>query len=90
MIADRMTVDGTEIAVSWDDQCSPASTKIVYGPLDQVSSYTISGAVCGISDPESWTSVPAGDLWFVLVGDDAGTIAPGSRRRDAGILRRVG
>jgi hypothetical protein len=26
--------------------------------------------VCGIADPETWTTVPGGDLWFVVVGSD--------------------
>ena len=70
MRADRMTPDGTELSVTWDDQCAPASTKIVYGPLGQVADYAISGSVCGILNPEAWTTVPAGDLWFVVMGDD--------------------
>ena len=48
----------------------PASAKIVYGPLDQVADYAITGSVCGILNPETWTAVPAGDLWFVVIGDD--------------------
>jgi uncharacterized repeat protein (TIGR01451 family) len=70
MLADRLTPDGSEISVAWDDQCAPASTKIVYGPLDQVSTWSLSGSVCGILNPETWTAVPAGDLWFIVVSDD--------------------
>jgi len=70
MLADRVTSDGSEISIAWDDQCAPPSAKIVYGPLDQVSAYTISGSVCGIGNPEAWAAVPAGDLWFVVVGGD--------------------
>ena len=74
MHADRITVDGSEISVTWDDQCAPASAKIVYGPLDQVSGYTVSGGVCGISNPQSWIGVPAGSLWFVVVTDDGASM----------------
>jgi uncharacterized repeat protein (TIGR01451 family) len=70
MQADRLTPDGSEISVTWDDQCAPTSTKIVYGPLGQVSDYTISGSVCGILNPETWTGVPGGNLWFVVMSDD--------------------
>jgi len=70
MLADRATPDGSEISIVWDDQCAPPSAKIVYGSLGQVSAYTISGSVCGIANPESWAAVPAGDLWFVVVGGD--------------------
>ena len=74
MLADRVTPDGSEISIVWDDQCAPPSAKIVYGPLGQVSAYTISGSVCGIATPESWAAVPAGDLWFVVVGGDGVTV----------------
>jgi len=70
MLASRLTEDGTEISVEWDAQCAPASAKIVYGPLDQVSAYGISGSVCDIASPQTWSAVPAGDLWFVLVAGD--------------------
>jgi uncharacterized repeat protein (TIGR01451 family) len=74
MSADRVTVDGSEISVVWNEVCSPAGAKIVYGPLDQVSSYAVSGSVCGISNPEVWTAVPAGSLWFLVISDDGGEI----------------
>jgi hypothetical protein len=64
------TPGGSQITLEWDDQCSPAGTKILYGPLDQVATYGIAGAACAIANPEVWTAVPAGDLWFVLVGED--------------------
>jgi hypothetical protein len=70
MLADRAVADGSEILVTWDDQCAPTAANILYGPLDQVSTHTVSGAVCGILNPETWVSVPAGDLWFVVVSDD--------------------
>jgi len=70
LFADRITPDGSELSVTWDDQCAPANANILYGPLGQVSTYSVSGAICGILNPETWAAVPAGDLWFVLVGDD--------------------
>ena len=71
MRASRMDAAGTRIQVSWDDQCAPATTKIVYGPLSDVSTWTITDAVCTIDNPETWDPVPAGDLWFLLVAGNA-------------------
>jgi hypothetical protein len=70
LIADRITPDGSEISVTWDDQCAPTHVNVLYGPLDQVSSYTVTGSVCDILNPEAWTAVPAGNLWFIVVSDD--------------------
>ena len=70
LLADRLMTDGSEILVSWDDRCSPTASKILYGPLDQVSSATVSGASCATTTPASWQSVPAGNLWFIVVSED--------------------
>jgi hypothetical protein len=70
MRADRITPDGSEISLNWDNSCAPASAKLIYGPLDQLSVYGISGAICNIETPGSWTSVPAGDLYFLVVSGD--------------------
>jgi hypothetical protein len=63
-------LDGSRISITWDDQCSPASAKMLYGSLDQVSTHAVSGAVCDIATPEIWDTVPAGSIWFVVVADD--------------------
>jgi subtilisin-like proprotein convertase family protein len=70
ILPERLTTSGDRISIAWDDQCLPASVKILYGPLGQVASYTVSGAVCDVASPADWDPVPAGDLWFVLVADD--------------------
>jgi subtilisin-like proprotein convertase family protein len=70
IVVDRLLPDGSQLSVTWDDQCAPASARILYGPLDQLSTTSITGAVCDIANPEIWESVPAGDIWFVLVSDD--------------------
>ena len=70
LLANRLTPDGSEIAVVWDDQCSPLNANLLYGALESVSSHAVSGAVCAIGNPETWTGVPAGDLWFLVVADD--------------------
>ena len=73
MRASRMDAAGTRIQVSWDEQCGPAGTKIVYGPLSDVATWAITDAVCTIGNPETWDPAPAGDLWFLLLaGNSAG------------------
>jgi subtilisin-like proprotein convertase family protein/V8-like Glu-specific endopeptidase len=68
---DRLTPDGGQLSVTWDNQCSPVATKLVYGSLDQVSTHAISGSVCGAATPQTWDAVPAGDLWFILISGDS-------------------
>ncbi len=77
MKASRGNAAGTTIAVTWDAAtCPSADNHILYGNLASVASVTVVGAVCdlGTSGSASWTSVPAGNLWFVVVGDDNATI----------------
>jgi hypothetical protein len=69
--ADRALPDGSRIVVDWDDTCGPERAKILYGPLDQVGTYAVSGAVCAVADPATWDGVPAGNLWFLVVPDRA-------------------
>ena len=76
--------------LSWDATSCPATNyHLVYGTLASLSSYAVSGGVCGLGPLGSfaWTGVPAGDLWFVAVADDAasaegswGESAPGIDR----------
>jgi subtilisin-like proprotein convertase family protein len=70
LLADTLDAAGTQILIRWDPQCSPYSTKILYGSLGNVSSHVIDGATCGIAQPHLWDPAPAGDLWFVLIADD--------------------
>jgi hypothetical protein len=62
------------IRVFWDNSCvSSGATKIVYGLLDAVSQYDVSGAVCGIpatADNTPWVDPPSEDLWFVVVKEN--------------------
>ena len=61
---------GSRIGLSWDAQCLPVSTNLLYGSLDQLSGYGVAGALCGFVGPATWESAPGGDLWFLLVSDD--------------------
>jgi hypothetical protein len=73
MKGSRANSVGSIISVTWDvSTCSSADHHILYGNLADVASTTVSGSFCdlGTSGNVSWTDVPAGDLWFVVVGDD--------------------
>ena len=67
-------VDAGTLHVGWDPSACPATNyHLLYGPLATVSSYALSGGVCGLGPlgGYDWSAVPAGNLWFVVVGDDA-------------------
>jgi subtilisin-like proprotein convertase family protein len=77
MTADRAAPDGSSINLHWDaSSCAASGYKVLYGPLSGVSSYSVGGSACalGTSGAAAWSSVPAGDLWYVVVSTDgAGT-----------------
>jgi hypothetical protein len=71
--ASRADALATTINVAWDvATCSSTDHHLLYGDLANVASSTISGSNCnlGTSGSYVWPGVPAGDLWFVVVGDD--------------------
>ena len=73
MTASRGTPDGTTISVGWDvATCTAADYHLLHGPLSGLSSYALGGAACGLgtSGAATWSGVPAGDLWYVVVADD--------------------
>ena len=75
--AASLTASGDTMQVSWDAaSCPAADYNLIYGNLNNVASYTLSGAVCslGTSGSHLWNLVPAGNLYFLIVGTDgAGT-----------------
>jgi Zn-dependent M28 family amino/carboxypeptidase/subtilisin-like proprotein convertase family protein len=77
MTSARGAADGSSINVTWDtSSCAAPGYKILYGPLSSVSTYVLGGSVCalGTGGTAAWSSVPAGDLWYVVVATDgAGT-----------------
>jgi subtilisin-like proprotein convertase family protein len=91
--ASRADGEGSMIELSWDAAtCPAAGYHILYGDLATVSSYELDGGVCGIgtSGSYTWTGVPAGNLWFVLAGDNGagtestwGTDSSGAHRKGA-------
>jgi hypothetical protein len=67
---------GASINLKWDvTTCSSSDHHLLYGDLATVSSSAIGGAACnlGTSGTNIWAGVPAGNVWFVIVGDDDGT-----------------
>ncbi len=75
--ADRADAAGQAIDVVWDaSTCAAAGYDLVWGALADVATWTVGGSACGLgtSGVHAWSGVPAGDLWFLVVGSDgAGT-----------------
>ena len=87
------SVSSAQMLVTWENDCvATGPTKLIYGPLEAVSSYGTSGALCGIPAQEasvSWT-YPAGDVWFLAIKENAvgvegswGTSTTGERSESA-------
>ena len=73
MRGSRADASGSTIALTWDvATCSSTDHHVLHGSLANVASSTVSGAVCdlGSSGQATWSGVPAGSLWFVVVGDN--------------------
>jgi hypothetical protein len=70
---DRLSVSGDQIQLTWDAaSCTATEYSLLYGDLSSVSNYTLSGSECSLGTTGSfdWNGVPAGDLFFLLVGTD--------------------
>ncbi len=70
---DALTVGraGSQLIVEWDDRCVPFNVKLIAGSLSDVGTYTVTEADCSIVAPHLWDSISTGDLWFLLVADNA-------------------
>ena len=76
MKGSRGDPSGSTINLTWDiATCSSTDHHVLYGALASVATATVSGASCnlGATGSASWTGVPAGNLWFVVVGDNDAT-----------------
>lgn len=92
MRATRGAIGGEAIDVQWDVvTCTGADYHLLYGPLAGVSSYTLAGAACdlGPTGVYHWSSVPPGDLWYVVAADDNG-VTEGSWGTDSSGAHRGG
>jgi len=77
MTAVRTNASGSTIDLTWHvTTCSSADHHVLYGNLANVASVTAIGAACnlGTTGSATWAGVPAGSLWFVVVGDDDATV----------------
>jgi hypothetical protein len=73
LIATRTSADGSTLDVEWDAfGCPSFEYNLIYGDLADVSSYTLTGAECGIgvTGGHLWTGVPDSNLFFMIVGTD--------------------
>ncbi len=96
----RLDVEGTTITVTWDvTTCSSTDHHIVYGNLASIASYSVGGGVCGLgtSGSYTWSGVPSGNLWFIVVGDDGastegswGTLKGGGSRNGSNASGQCG
>src|SRR6185295_4960649 len=76
MIASRLDGAGSSLGVQWDVLTCPApGYHLLWGDLAAVATQTVAGGACGLSGGHyEWTSVPPGDLWFLIVSDDGLTV----------------
>ena len=61
------------LVVHWDNSCdAPGPAKLLYGPLDGVSEYELSGSLCDLSADNDFIpwGVPAESVWFVVVREN--------------------
>jgi hypothetical protein len=74
MTCSRITAEGDWIQVGWDTVTCPAyDYNLIFGDLAGLSTYTLQGSECaiGVVDDHDWYDVPAGDLFFLIVGVDS-------------------
>lgn len=76
LTAERLTVTGDLIDVNWDASCGADQYNLLYGDLSTVSTATLSGSECSIgsSGNFSWSAVPTGGVYFLIVGSDGSAI----------------
>ena len=77
MRASRANLAGSTVNLTWDvSTCSSTDHHVLYGNLANVATSTVGGASCniGATGSATWPVVPAGNLWFVVVGDDNATV----------------
>jgi subtilisin-like proprotein convertase family protein len=77
MRASRGNPAATSVVLNWDvATCASADHHVLYGDLANVASVAPTGSFCdlGASGLATWTGVPSGNLWFVVVGDNNATV----------------
>ena len=64
---------GESLDIDWDAlSCGSGQFNLLYGSLTDVATYALLGSECDLGDDGSfsWNDVPAGDLFFLIVGGD--------------------
>lgn len=70
----KNNVNGTDLEINWDGQCNPQNANIIYGPLSEISNYTITGSKCDIQNPDIWNIGETSNIWFVILSDNGAGI----------------
>ena len=68
------SIAGGGVHLAWGaGTCAAPNYHLLYGSLAGLSTYTLSGSVCGLGPVGSfdWSALPAGNIWFVVVSDNA-------------------
>ena len=74
LTASRIAGGGAHLA--WGSGSCPAPNyHLLYGTRAGLPTYALSGSVCGLGPVGSydWAALPAGNIWFVVVSDNAAT-----------------
>jgi len=93
MICSRASLDGTQIDCTWDAPGCPSwNYNLLFGGLAGVASYSLLGAECviGAVGSHQWSGVPAGDLFFLIVGTELFGAYESSWGRDSSGAQRNG
>ncbi len=73
LLVDRAPGASSTVDVAWDAaSCPTTDYNLIYGDLNDVATYGLLGSACSIgsSGSYSWSGVPGGSLYFLLVGTD--------------------
>jgi hypothetical protein len=84
----KVTADGANLSLTYDTAtCTEADHSILYGLLTALNPITPSGGVCGIGNtsPYAWNASPAGNIWWVIVGDAGGTESSWGQKMVGGV-----
>jgi len=83
---------GDTLGITWDASCSASSYNLIYGDLANVSTYALTGSECGIgaSGSYTWNGVPAGNLYFLIVGTDGAGVESSWGSASTGAERNAG
>ena len=100
MTCSRAAPGGSAIAQNWDTTtCTAENYNVIYGSLANVSTYTLGGAGCALATvgQATWSGVPAGNLWFVIVSQNGsgtegswGTTSAGAQRNGTAASAQCG